>query len=404
MKKLLLIPALLTGSLALATPYSYEISPVIGYDRAESSLDMKDNGYMTGGVELQYNNKDWFLSPELTLLYAKPEYDATGNTSHMTRAMINGVKTYEGMKYLKPFAKVGLGVENFKTSEAGNSDGLFLDAGLGAKVPFTEHFALKVEAMILAKKNDNNWDRNALMLAGLTYSFGAQEQKVAPEPTPEPTPAPVVVAAPIVIDGDDDKDGVLNSKDKCPATKEGTNVDANGCFLDSDDDNDGIFNLADSCLNTPAGVKVDAKGCEEDKDKDGVLNASDICQNTVAGATVNSDGCAESITLHVNFENNSFDIKKESYAEIQDAADFLSRHTNYSAKIVGYTDSRGSAKYNKYLSAKRATAVKNLLIKKGAPSKNVTSLGRGETNPIASNMLKAGRAKNRRIEAELTKH
>jgi len=41
---------------------------------------------------------------------------------------------------------------------------------------------------------------------------------------------------------------------------------------------------------------------------------------------------------------------------------------------------------------------------RGVSSKQLTSLGAGEVNPIADNNTKEGRAQNRRIEAELTRH
>ena len=68
-KKIILIPALLAGSLALATPYSYEITPVVGYNISEGNIGMRDNGYLVYGAELQYNNPDWAISPELMVLY-----------------------------------------------------------------------------------------------------------------------------------------------------------------------------------------------------------------------------------------------------------------------------------------------------------------------------------------------
>lgn len=67
--------------------------------------------------------------------------------------------------------------------------------------------------------------------------------------------------------------------------------------------------------------------------------------------------------------------------------------------IIGYTDSIGSAKYNLRLSKLRAKAVQTYLVRyhKIARSRLKTT-GYGESNPIASNINKTGRALNRRVE------
>ena len=47
------------------------------------------------------------------------------------------------------------------------------------------------------------------------------------------------------MDGDDDKDGVLNELDQCPATPSGATVDEKGCPLDSD--GDGVVDFSEFC-------------------------------------------------------------------------------------------------------------------------------------------------------------
>ena len=48
--------------------------------------------------------------------------------------------------------------------------------------------------------------------------------------------------------------------------------------------------------------------------------------------------------------------------------------------------------------------VKNLLIQRGVNPSQLSSEGMGEANPVADNTTEDGRAKNRRIEAELTRN
>lgn len=406
MKKLLLIPALMLGSVALAADYNFEITPLIGYNVAEGNIDLDD--YATFGAELQYNGLDSVIKPELSLLYSKADYNTnklpSSADTDVWRLALNGVYEYDKFGSVVPLAKAGFGYESMNDGsyegQTGNADSLFVDAGVGAKIPFNDMLALKLEAVYMLKYNDARYDSNLAVLAGLNIAFGPKAQKAAPVKE-----EPVVVAA-AVVDGDDDNDGVLNSKDKCPNTAAGLRVDVKGCFLDGDDDNDGVLNASDSCLASAAGEKVDASGCkiDGDDDKDGVLNSKDICPNTVAGEVVNSDGCPAKANLNINFENNSFKVDSASEALIQKYADFLITYTAYSTKIVGYTDSRGSDTYNQKLSESRANVVKDMLIDRGVPADRLAAEGMGELNPIADNDSSEGRAQNRRIEAELTKN
>ena len=399
MKQLLLIPALLLGSAIFAQDYKYELSPMIGYNIAEGNLDMKNDGYFTGGIEFQINS-DSQIAPEFSLYFApNADYKTTGNTN-VIRGAFNGVYTFDTMDNIIPFAKAGVGIENFTNNQSGNKDGFFVDAGAGLKVPFSEQLAFKAEALYMAKigrEHAGNADSNLMALIGLTYSFGATSQKVVEQSVVKEE---VVVVA---VDGDDDNDGIPNSKDSCNYTPANTPVGALGCALPQDSDHDGINDAQDKCPNTPKGTQVDATGCDRDMDHDGVVNADDICPNTPLGSAVNSDGCPASIDLHINFENNSYKVKKESFDNIYNYADFLKKYTNYSAKIVGYTDSIGSAAYNQKLSEKRANEVQRMLIESGVNPAQLSAEGRGEANPVASNKTAQGRAQNRRIEAELTR-
>lgn len=380
MKKLLLISALVS-SVLLADQKPYEISGLIGYDLTEGNIDIKNSGHILGALEVQFNTPDSKISPEFSIMYSPKAKYVGGGDSSITRGAFNGVYTFDAMDNFIPFAKAGVGIENVGDETAANQDGFFLDAGAGAKYAFNENLSLKAEAIYLAKlanQNAGHFDSNLIAMVGLTYAFGESAQKAAPVQE-EPKPAVVeepkqeeVVAVVAPVETDDDKDGVLNTNDECP--------------------------------NTPAGIAVDEKGCDNDTDKDGVVNAQDICPNTPMGAEVNNDGCPKEVKLNINFETNSADIKADSNIELDAYAKFLTTYTNYSAKIVGYTDDRGAAAYNQKLSAKRANAVVNALVARGVNASQLSSEGMGEQNPVADNSTKEGRAQNRRIEAKLIRN
>ena len=67
---------------------------------------------------------------------------------------------------------------------------------------------------------------------------------------------------------------------------------------------------------------------------------------------------------------------------------------------TGHTDSIGSDKYNQRLSERRANAVKEYLVSKGIPAAKVTTIGKGESQPVATNKTAEGRQKNRRVDIE----
>ena len=374
MRKTVLIPALIASALAVASDYKYEISPMIGYNLSEGNLgiknDISNGGHPVFGLEIQANSPDSKLSPEISIFHSEEVDYLNASDTRITRGAFNGVYTFDKQGIVTPFAKAGVGYERVSSEIVSNESGLFLDAGAGLKIAVMEKLALKLEAIYMAKPNTNNSgyaDSNLMTMVGFSYSFGKTQQKPAPVVQEKKEP----VVAPVVVDGDDDNDGVPNSKDKCP--------------------------------NTPAGAAVDAHGCELDDDNDGVVNSKDLCPNTPAGAPVNESGCPDKFTLKLNFEYDSAKITAGSEEEIEKFAAFLKAYVNYKAIVVGHTDNRGSAIYNQKLSEKRAQAVVNALISKGVNPQQLVAVGKGESDPIASNMLEEGRSENRRIEAQLTR-
>ncbi|MEP7070077.1 MAG: OmpA family protein [Usitatibacter sp.] len=67
---------------------------------------------------------------------------------------------------------------------------------------------------------------------------------------------------------------------------------------------------------------------------------------------------------------------------------------------TGHTDSIGSDAYNQRLSERRAAAVKAYLVSKGIPASKITTIGKGESQPVATNKTAEGRQKNRRVDIE----
>ena len=82
-------------------------------------------------------------------------------------------------------------------------------------------------------------------------------------------------------------------------------------------------------------------------------------------------------------------------------ANILIKYPDTVIQVEGHTDSTGSESYNMDLSARRAEAVKNLLVQKGVDPSRILTLAFGESKSIASNDSDYGRAQNRRVEIKV---
>jgi OOP family OmpA-OmpF porin len=137
-----------------------------------------------------------------------------------------------------------------------------------------------------------------------------------------------------------------------------------------------------------------------DSDGDGVPDSRDKCPDTPKGQMVDENGCTLKLTLHINFDLNKANIKPEFDPELKKAADFIQEYKEIPYILIeGYTDSTGPEDYNQKLSERRAEVVKQYLVDHyGIDPNRLIARGGGESNPVASNATKEGRAQNRRTE------
>jgi len=158
--------------------------------------------------------------------------------------------------------------------------------------------------------------------------------------------------------------------------------------------------------NKPVAAAPAPEVCS-DSDNDGVCDNVDKCPDTPANVTVDADGCpavAEvvRVELDVKFDFDKSVVKPDSYADIKNLADFMKQYPATSTTVEGHTDSVGPDAYNQKLSERRASAVKQVLTNQyGVESSRVQSVGYGESRPVADNKTEAGRAVNRRVEAQV---
>ncbi len=106
---------------------------------------------------------------------------------------------------------------------------------------------------------------------------------------------------------------------------------------------------------------------------------------------------------NIFFDTDKYDLKPESYPELNRLADFIKQHPDIKIEIAGHTDNVGTAEYNKTLSEKRAKAVKDYLVKQGCNPSQLITVGYGDTKPVATNDTEEGRQQNRRVEFRVIK-
>ena len=104
---------------------------------------------------------------------------------------------------------------------------------------------------------------------------------------------------------------------------------------------------------------------------------------------------------NVFFNSGKWDVKSDSYAELDRLVALLSDITSLKIEISGHTDNVGSVSFNELLSQRRADAVVNYLVGKGVDKKRLSAKGYGQSKPVDSNNTAEGRALNRRTEFEI---
>ena len=351
MKKIALV-ALLAGC-GLLGASDYEISGMGGYTLAND--DQFFDNYGTYGIEMQYNGFELELKPELSFFYSDANYRFDNGGTKVFRSSLNGVYAFEKGNAVIPFFKAGAGYESMSHNAFGNHDGIFVDAAMGLKFPITDTISMKLEAIKMVKFNNSDVYDNLLIMGGLSFAFGENRSK------------PLVVSEPQAIIAT--RVEVEKPIEAVPVREPIVEPVVVAAPIDSD--NDGVLDPNDRCPDTPAGYKIDEYGCP-------------------ITATIND-----------HFVFNSDHIDSTAASEIRAFVVFMNENPHYNATITGHTDSIGTPEHNQILSVKRAERVKDSLVKQGIASERLSAVGKGESMPIVSNMLKAGRAENRRIEIDL---
>lgn len=104
------------------------------------------------------------------------------------------------------------------------------------------------------------------------------------------------------------------------------------------------------------------------------------------------------VTTGIKFDVAKATIKPESMGTINYVIKMMTDNPELKFSVEGHTDSDGDFAANQKLSEARAKSVLEALVKAGISADRLTSIGHGESKPMAGNDTPEGKAQNRRVE------
>lgn len=125
-------------------------------------------------------------------------------------------------------------------------------------------------------------------------------------------------------------------------------------------------------------------------------------QGSGVSVTRNGDNIILNMPGNITFDTARDQVKSQFYPTLDSVALVLKEFDETKVLVAGHTDSIGTAADNQALSERRAMNVAKYLVSQNLSYQRVTSVGYGESQPIADNMYEAGRSQNRRVELTLT--
>lgn len=153
----------------------------------------------------------------------------------------------------------------------------------------------------------------------------------------------------------------------------------------------------DSIINS---LKTDAPAVEQGQTR--ALRPGAASMSTAPAPAPAPVAKAASINMQINFDYNSAAISGSSERTMATLAKALASPQLEGRKftVIGHTDAKGSATYNKSLSDRRAAAVRSYLMNNGVAASRLKAMGKGESQLLNTDEPDA--AENRRVEIQAT--
>jgi len=105
----------------------------------------------------------------------------------------------------------------------------------------------------------------------------------------------------------------------------------------------------------------------------------------------------------VYFDYDEWDLKPDARENLRKKAVWLESNSEYSIRISGHCDERGTNEYNLALGERRAEAAKKYLVNLGVPEQRIETISYGEERPADPGNSEEAWAKNRRDEFRVTR-
>ena len=127
--------------------------------------------------------------------------------------------------------------------------------------------------------------------------------------------------------------------------------------------------------------------------------AAEIRKNVPGAEVIEAgEGLIVKFDSGILFDVNKAELKPNAKTNIENLAATMKNNPETNIMVIGHTDADGSDSHNYSLSERRAAAVKAYTAAHGVSSSRLTTVGKGETEPIADNSTANGKAQNRRVE------
>lgn len=394
---------------------SVELSPFAGYNFFDNQHNIKDRPVFGGRIGYNFTNH---FGIEGTGEFSKTRVDdrsATATEQGQFTSPIDDVKitsyhldlVYHFLpeKRFNPFIAAGYGAAHFNP-EINSKNMRLMDFGVGAKYWLAEHVALRVDLRDNMIFDENL--HNLAATAGVVFAFGGEKKATAVAEEKKPVviaeeKKPVVVAAK-AAPADTTAPTVMFTSPVKGATAAPVDQKVNVAFSEPVDPatiTASTFTVKQGATTVPGKVTSSAAVAtfapagdfEKGKVYTGTVTrgAKDLAGNPLANNyvwdfTAHSDPvlvpCVLTTIEDSHFAYNSAEINENGKTILDLNIRALKDNPKTKVRIAGYASASGTEEYNQQLSEKRASAVKDYLVKGGIRSDRLSTIGYGETSPL----------------------